>query len=77
MRGANEAAREMCAPSTWQQRMSLAGNLPPFAARTNGRSTRRAVRSFWRQYSAWRHRPDGSTPGCCGPCCKWIEPRWT
>ncbi|RNC33891.1 hypothetical protein TcCL_Unassigned03376 [Trypanosoma cruzi] len=76
MRGANEAAREMCAPSTWKQRMSLAGNLPPFAARTNGRSTRRAARPFWRQYSAWRHRPDCSTPGCCGPCCKWIEPRW-
>ncbi|RNC34436.1 putative trans-sialidase [Trypanosoma cruzi] len=76
MRGANEAAREMWAPPTWEPRMSLAGNSQTFAARTNGRSTRRAPRSFCWQ-SMWQHRPDGGTPGCCGPCCKWIEPRWT
>ncbi|ESS63477.1 hypothetical protein TCDM_08731 [Trypanosoma cruzi Dm28c] len=30
MRGANEAAREMCAPSTWEQRMSLAWQFTTF-----------------------------------------------
>ncbi|EKF29693.1 DnaJ chaperone protein, putative [Trypanosoma cruzi marinkellei] len=48
-----------------------------FAARTNSRSARRAARPFWRQYWMWRRRPDRSTPECCGPCCKWIGPRWT
>ncbi|RNC57067.1 hypothetical protein TcCL_ESM05331 [Trypanosoma cruzi] len=46
IRRANEVAREMWAPSTWQQRMFLAGNLQPYAARTNSRSTRRAARPF-------------------------------
>ncbi|RNC38372.1 hypothetical protein TcCL_NonESM12384 [Trypanosoma cruzi] len=30
MRKANEVAREMCAPSTWEQRMSLAGQFTTF-----------------------------------------------
>ncbi|KAF8301597.1 hypothetical protein TcYC6_0052060 [Trypanosoma cruzi] len=30
MRSANEAAREMCAPSKWEQRMSLAGQFTNF-----------------------------------------------
>ncbi|KAF8284875.1 hypothetical protein TcBrA4_0043600 [Trypanosoma cruzi] len=37
MRKANEVAREMCAPSTWEQRMSLAGQFTTFC-RTHERT---------------------------------------